>query len=361
MRKIRPDKFEKIINLAINLDASDIHLKVGTPPAVRIMKDIVLLKEDPLTSEEVENLAFSIMPPTAREIFQKNKEVDFPFEKKGLARFRVNVYTQRQTIAISMRLIKINIPSIEELGLPQIIKSLVMKRAGLILVTGPSGSGKSTTLAAMIEYLNQNENLNIITIEDPIEYVFTDKLSLISQREIGIDTASFSSALKMALREDPNVIMVGELRDLESVSVTLQAAETGHLVLSTLHTIDAVSTISRIVDMFPPHQQNQVRFQLASTLVGIISQRLLKRKDKMGLVPACEVLIGNSTVRKWIRENKLTEIPKIIQEGQLEGMQSFNQHLLELYRKNIIEASEALMASPNPSDLELAIKGITAG
>ncbi|ACI20030.1 pilus retraction protein PilT [Dictyoglomus thermophilum H-6-12] len=325
------------------------------------MKDIVFLKEEPLTPEEVENLAFSIMPPSAREVFLKNKEVDFPYEKKGLVRFRVNVYTQRQTVAISMRLIKLNIPSIEDLGLPSILKSLVTKKAGLILVTGPSGSGKSTTLAAMIEYLNQNESLNIITIEDPIEYVFTDKLSLISQREIGIDTSSFYSALKMALREDPNIIMVGELRDIESVSVALQAAETGHLVLSTLHTIDTVSTISRIVDMFPPHQQNQVRYQLASTLVGIISQRLLKRKDKTGLVPACEVLIGTSTVRKWIRENKLSEIPKIIEEGKLEGMQSFNQNLLELYKANIIDANEALMASPNPSDLELAIKGIIAG
>lgn len=343
------------------MEASDIHLKVGTPPAVRIMKDIVFLKEEPLTPEEVENLAFSIMPPSAREVFLKNKEVDFPYEKKGLVRFRVNVYTQRQTVAISMRLIKLNIPSIEDLGLPSILKSLVTKKAGLILVTGPSGSGKSTTLAAMIEYLNQNESLNIITIEDPIEYVFTDKLSLISQREIGIDTSSFYSALKMALREDPNIIMVGELRDIESVSVALQAAETGHLVLSTLHTIDTVSTISRIVDMFPPHQQNQVRYQLASTLVGVISQRLLKRKDKTGLVPACEVLIGTSTVRKWIRENKLSEIPKIIEEGKLEGMQSFNQNLLELYKANIIDANEALMASPNPSDLELAIKGIIAG
>ncbi len=343
------------------MEASDIHLKVGTPPAVRIMKDIVFLKEEPLTPEEVENLAFSIMPPSEREVFLKNKEVDFPYEKKGLVRFRVNVYTQRQTVAISMRLIKLNIPSIEDLGLPSILKSLVTKKAGLILVTGPSGSGKSTTLAAMIEYLNQNESLNIITIEDPIEYVFTDKLSLISQREIGIDTSSFYSALKMALREDPNIIMVGELRDIESVSVALQAAETGHLVLSTLHTIDTVSTISRIVDMFPPHQQNQVRYQLASTLVGIISQRLLKRKDKTGLVPACEVLIGTSTVRKWIRENKLSEIPKIIEEGKLEGMQSFNQNLLELYKANIIDANEALMASPNPSDLELAIKGIIAG
>lgn len=325
------------------------------------MKDIIFLKEEPLTSEEIENLAFSIMPPSVRDIFLKNKEVDFPYEKKGIVRFRVNVYTQRQTIAISMRLIKIHIPTIEELGLPSTIKNLITKKAGLVLVTGPSGSGKSTTLAAMIEYLNQNENLNIITIEDPIEYVFTDKLSLISQREIGVDTNSFSTALKMALREDPNVIMVGELRDLESVSVALQAAETGHLVLSTLHTIDTVSTISRIVDMFPPHQQNQVRYQLSSTLVGVISQRLLKRKDKTGLVPACEILIGTSTVRKWIRENKLTEIPKIIEESRLEGMLSFNQHLLELYKANIIEASEALMASPNPSDLELAIKGIIAG
>ncbi len=347
--------------MALNLEASDIHLKTGSPPAVRIMKDIIFLKEEPLTQEEIENLAFSIMPPAVRDIFLKNKEVDFPYEKRGLVRFRVNVYTQRQTIAISMRLIKLNIPSIEDLGLPSTLKTLVTKKTGLILVTGPSGSGKSTTLAAMIEYLNQNENLNIITIEDPIEYVFVDKLSLISQREIGVDTSSFSSALKMALREDPNVIMVGELRDLESVSVALQAAETGHLVLSTLHTIDAVSTISRIVDMFPPHQQNQVRYQLSSTLVGVVSQRLLKRKDKTGLVPACEILIGTSTVRKWIRENKLTEIPKIIEESKMEGMQSFNQHLLELYKGNIIDANEALMASPNPSDLELAIKGIIAG
>jgi len=349
------------LNLAINSDASDIHLKAGTPPAVRILKDILFLKEDPLTPEETESLAFSIMPPTAKEIFLRDKEVDFPYEKKDVVRFRVNVYMQKQTIGISMHLIKLNISSIEELGLPQILKSLATKKAGLILVTGPSGSGKSTTLAAMIEYLNQNENLNIITIEDPIEYVFTDKLSLISQREVNIDTPSFFSALKMALREDPNVIMVGELRDVESVSVTLQAAETGHLVLGTLHTIDAASTISRIVDMFPTHQQNQIRFQLSNTLVGIISQRLLKRKDNTGLVPACEVLIGTSTVRKWVREDKLAEIPRVIQEGRMEGMQTFNQHLFELYKNNIIDNNEALMASPNPSDLELIIKGITAG
>lgn len=353
-------KLDKIIESALELNASDIHLKVGVPPAVRIMGDITFLDESPLTQEEIKNMIYPLIKPQFIKIFEENGEIDFAFEKEGRVRFRGNLYLQRGTIALSLRIIPLRIPSIEELSLPQVIKNLVSRKAGLILVTGPAGSGKSTTLAAMIEYLNNNFNLNIITIEDPIEFVFSDKKSLITQREIGIDTKSYTNALRMALREDPNVIMVGELRDLETMSVALQAAETGHLVLSTVHTTDAVITIERIIDSFPPHQQHQVRVQLSNVIQGVISQRLLKRRDKKGLIPACEILVGTLGVKKLIREQRTNELPKVIQESKLEEMQTFNQHLIELFRKNLIDEREALNASPNPSDLALILKGITS-
>ncbi|MGB9856953.1 MAG: type IV pilus twitching motility protein PilT [Dictyoglomaceae bacterium] len=354
-------KLDKIIESALELNASDIHLKVGTPPAVRVMGDITFLDAPPLTEEEIKNMIYPLIKAQFIKFFEENGELDFAFEKEGRARFRGNLYLQRGTIALSLRIIPLRIPSIEELFLPSVIKNLASRKSGLILVTGPAGSGKSTTLAAIIEYLNNNFSLNIITIEDPIEFVFLDKKSLISQREIGIDTKSYTNALKMALREDPNVIMVGELRDLETMSVALQAAETGHLVLSTVHTTDAVTTVERIIDSFPPHQQHQVRVQLSNVLQGIISQRLLKRKDKKGLIPACEVLVGTLGVKKLIREQRTNELPKIIQESKLEGMQTFNQHLIELFRKNLIDEKEALSATPHPSDLALILKGITPG
>ncbi|MEN2984780.1 MAG: type IV pilus twitching motility protein PilT [Dictyoglomaceae bacterium] len=355
------EKFDKILEIALEKNASDIHLKPWVPPVIRVLGDIIFLDEEPLTHEEIRDVAYSLIRPSFIKIFEETGELDFAYEKDGKVRLRGNAYLQRGSIAISLRLIPLEIPSIEELSLPPVLKTLAEKRSGLILVTGPAGCGKSTTLAAMIEYINSNFSLKIITIEDPIEFVFLDKKSLITQREIGIDTKSYNSALKMALREDPNVIMVGELRDLETISVALQAAETGHLVLSTIHTTDAVTTIERIIDSFPPHQQNQVRLQLSNVLQGIISQRLLKRKDRKSLIPACEILLGNLSVKKLIREQKTYEIPRVMQESKIEGMQTFNQHLLELYRKNLIDDKEALLASPNPSDLSLLIKGITPG
>ncbi len=355
------ERFDKILEIAIRENASDIHLKPWVPPVIRVLGDIVFLDEEPLTHEEIKDIAYSLIRPSLIRIFEENGELDFAYEKNGKIRLRGNIYLQRGSITISLRLIPLKIPSIEELSLPPVLKTLAEKKSGLILVTGPAGCGKSTTLASMIEYLNSNFSLKIITIEDPIEFVFSDKKSLITQRELGIDTKSYTSALKMALREDPNVIMVGELRDLETTSIVLQAAETGHLVLSTIHTTDTVTTLERIIDTFTPYQQNQVRIQLSNVLQGIISQRLLKRKDRKSLIPACEILLGNLSVRKSIREQKTYEIPKIIQESKLEEMQTFNQHLLELYRKNLIDEKEALLASPNPSDLSLLFKGITPG
>jgi len=351
---------DRIIDIALSQNASDIHLKTGVPPAIRVLGDIKFLTDEPpLTNEEIKNITYPLISPEFLKIFEENGEIDFAFEKDGKARFRGNIYLQRGNIAVALRIIPLKVPSFKDLSLPPVLENLVSRRSGLILVTGPAGCGKSTTLAAMIDFLNKNYSLNIITIEDPIEYVFKDDKSFITQREIGIDTKSYTSALKMALREDPNVIMVGELRDLETMSVALLAAETGHLVLSTVHTTDAVLTIERIIDSFPPYQQHQVRIQLANVIQGIISQRLLKRKDKKGLIPACEILVGNLGVRKLIREQRTNEIPKIMQESKLEGMQTFNQHLLELYRKNLIDEQEALSASPNPSDLSLLLKGIT--
>ncbi|PMQ02458.1 MAG: type IV pili twitching motility protein PilT [Dictyoglomus sp. NZ13-RE01] len=354
------NRLERILQRALDLKASDIHLKVGAPPALRVLGDITFLEDEyPITTEELKTMIFPFIKPQFIKVFEENGELDFAFEMERKVRLRGNLYLQRGTLALALRIIPLQVPSFEELNLPLTIQNLVSKKSGLILVTGPAGSGKSTTLAAMIDFLNMNYKLKIITIEDPIEYIFKDKNSFITQREIRLDTKSYSTALKMALREDPNVIMVGELRDLETISVALQAAETGHLVLSTIHTTDTTITIERIIDSFPPHQQHQVRIQISNVLQGIISQRLLKRKDRKGLIPACEILVGTLAVRKAIREERTNEIPKIIEASKVDGMQSFNQHLAELYFNKLISDEEALNASPSPQDLKLLLRGIT--
>ncbi|WP_461831760.1 type IV pilus twitching motility protein PilT [Aquifex sp.] len=346
-----------ILKKAYELKASDIHITVGVPPAVRVDGAIRFLTEFPkLRPEDTQKLAYSVMAEKHRTRLEDKGQVDFSFDVKGLGRFRANVFYRRNSVAAVFRLLPSRIPKIEELGLTPRVLQLCHKRMGLVLVTGPTGSGKSTTLAAMIDYINEHKPYHIITIEDPIEYLFTHKKSIVNQREIEQDVHSFSEALRAALREDPDVILVGEMRDLETMETALRAAETGHLVFGTLHTNTAISTISRIVDMFPPEQQEQVRTVLSFVLQGIISQRLLP-KIGGGRVLAYELLIPNTAIRNLIRENKLQQIYSIMQSGQAEtGMQTMNQSLYKLYKMGLITLENAIDASPDPKELERMIR-----
>ena len=357
------DKLDAILVEAVHQGASDIHLKVGLPPFFRINKKLFPQEKfGRLTLEDVAAFIVAVVPTEQkrRELFEKG-ELDISYSIPQVSRFRVNIYKQRGTFAFAFRILKTKIPSIDELGLPKKLKDIALEKRGLILVTGPTGSGKSTTIASMIDYRNQQETDVIVTIEDPIEYVFKDKKSYIVQREVGLDTMSFSSALRAALREDPDVIFVGEMRDLETIETALRAAETGHLVFSTLHTQNAKETINRIIDMFPLEGQNQIRILLASTLRAVISQRLVPRKDGKGLVAAIELLINTGAIYDAILDpEKFETINDLIAKGKQQyGMQTFDQSLLELYEKGEISKEDALKASENPSDLELKMKGIS--
>ena len=349
---------------AINRRASDVHLKVGQPPIFRIDGELVSLDQyPPLKASEVAKIAYQIMSERQREHFLKHREIDMGYGVMGLGRFRVNIFQQRGTIAIAFRIVPFEIKGFEELNLPvEPLERLSMEQRGLILVTGTTGSGKSTTLAAMIDYINRHRRCHVITIEDPIEFLHRDHLSIISQREIGSDTESFAQALKMALRQDPDVILVGEMRDFETIDTALLAAETGHLVLSTLHTLDAKETINRIVAVYPPYQQKQIRLQLASVLKGVISQRLLPKADGVGRVPAVELLISTARIRECIIDKDRThEIPIAIAEGHVTyGTQTFDQSLMSLLQKGLITYEEALRHCTNPDDFALRVKGILA-
>ncbi|NPA53271.1 MAG: type IV pilus twitching motility protein PilT [Aquificae bacterium] len=357
-------KLNDILVEAVNKGASDIHLKVGLPPVVRINKKIVPLGYlGRLTEETILYFLDKVVKTKTKrsELLQKG-EVDLSYSIAGVSRFRVNVYKQRGTYAFAFRVLKTHIPSLDELMLPPQLKDIALANRGLILVTGPTGSGKSTTLASMIEYRNENKNNVIVTIEDPIEFVFKDRKSYIVQREIGADTLSFSSALRAALREDPDVIMVGEMRDIETIETALRAAETGHLVFSTLHTQDAKETITRIIDVFPIENQNHIRLLLSATLYAIISQRLIPRKDGEGVVPAVEILINEGAVREAIADReKFHDIRKLMEKGREQyGMQTFDQSILDLYNKGYISYEDTLAYASNPADLELKIKGISS-
>jgi len=349
---------------AINRRASDVHLKVGQPPIFRIDGELVSLDQyPPLKASEVAKIAYQIMSERQREHFLKHREIDMGYGVMGLGRFRVNIFQQRGTIAIAFRIVPFEIKGFEELNLPvEPLERLSMEQRGLILVTGTTGSGKSTTLAAMIDYINRHRRCHVITIEDPIEFLHRDHLSIISQREIGSDTESFAQALKMALRQDPDVILVGEMRDFETIDTALLAAETGHLVLSTLHTLDAKETINRIVAVYPPYQQKQIRLQLASVLKGVISQRLLPKADGVGRVPAVELLISTARIRECIIDKDRThEIPIAIAEGHVTyGTQTFDQSLMSLLQRGLITYEEALRHCTNPDDFALRVKGILA-
>jgi len=350
----------ELLELAVKERASDIHFKPGNPPVFRI--DGMLYRQDQypkLSIEDVETLAKEILPPRHLKRLEDNLQAECGYGVAGLGRFRVSVYQQRGTVCIVMRHIPTRVPSIEELNLPLILRDLALERRGLILVTGTTGSGKSTTLAAMIEHINLNRTANIITIEDPIEFLFRDKMSIISQREVGTDVEDFHTALRSSLRQDPDVIMVGEMRDLETMETALAAAETGHLVLSTLHTLDAPETVNRIISVFPPYHQRQIRIQLSSVFKAVISMRLVRRKGG-GRVPAVEILISTPAVREAILvPEKFKTLRTLIAEGHSQyGMQTFDQSLFDLYQRGLITLEEALSQCSNPDEFKLRIRGI---
>ena len=340
--------------------ASDLHLKVGRPPTLRLHSDLVPLDMPPMRPEELRSLAEHLLPPAQLREFVEMREADFAINVPGIGRFRVNVYQQKGTVAFAMRAIAHAAASIRDLNLPPILEQLALKPRGLVLVTGVTGSGKSTALAAMVHHINERRSANIITIEDPIEFVHRDVQSHINQREVGTDTASFSQALRRVLRQDPDVIMIGEIRDLETLDVALKAAGTGHLVFSTLHTTDATLTINRILSFYPPHQQNEVRFALANALSSVISLRLVPRADRPGRVPACEVLVNTEAVRDQIRDLSATlNIPDLIKEGSMAyGMQSFDQSLMNWYSRGVISYENALFYATNPAEFALRIQGV---
>lgn len=350
-----------LLKIAVERKASDLHLKVGTPPVVRIDDRLVALPDQPrLTQEGVLAMASGVMSPRQLERFRERSEIDLAYSVPALGRFRVNVFQQRGLVGMVLRVIPIQIQTVAELTLPPVIEKLALEPRGMVLVTGTTGSGKSSTLAAMIEQINSSRSGHILTIEDPIEFLHRDKRCLVNQREVGADTAGFAEALRSALRQDPDVILVGEMRDFETISTALIAAETGHLVLSTLHTLDATETVNRIVSVFPPFQQKQVRLQLAAVLRGLISQRLIPRADGKGRVPAVEVCVATATVRECIVDPDRTRtLRDVIAAGQSQyGMQTFDQSLMGLYRKGLVTYEEALHWSSNPEDFALKVRGV---
>ena len=331
----------------VERDASDLHLKAGHAPCMRIRGNLVRLDIPPISPEEHNARLFSILNEERRHRLETVKEVDLSYNVPGLARFRVNMFWQRGNIGAVFRVIPFNIRTIDELGLPQICKQIALLQRGLVLVTGPTGSGKSTSLAAMINHVNHQKRCHIMTIEDPIEYVHKDNISIINQRELSTDTHSFAHALKHVLRQNPDIILVGEMRDLETIQLAITAAETGHLVLSTLHTVDAAQTIDRIVDVFEPDQQAQVRTQLSVTLQAVVSQTLIPHKNGKGRVAAFEVMVATPAIRNMIRDGKTHQLPTDIQTGTQHGMQSLDGHLLRLVEQGQIEYEDALAKSSN--------------
>jgi len=355
-------ELKTLLEKMIKAYASDIHLKSGSPPVFRIDGKLIEEKSESLTPEILKSMAYQIMTPSQQQTFEKMKEMDFAIGVRGVGRFRVNVFLQRGSVAIAMRAIPISVKRIDELDLPPILKDLALKPRGLVLCTGTTGSGKSTTLAAIIEHINENMSRHIITIEDPIEYLFRDNRSIICQREVLMDTSSFSIALKHILRQDPDVILIGEIRDRETMDVALKSADTGHLVLSTLHTMNATETINRIISFYPPHQHQHIRVLLAATLAGVISLRLLPRVDSKGRIPAVEVLILTSTIKEYLLDPAKTMlIQSAIEEGYGQyGMQTFDQSIFKLYKEGLIAYDDAIQAVTNPDEFKLRLVGIEA-
>ncbi|HST07130.1 MAG TPA: PilT/PilU family type 4a pilus ATPase [Gemmatimonadaceae bacterium] len=354
--------YKSVLQHMIQANASDLHLKVGRPPTLRVDGHMVSLEMPALKQEDLRSLAEQIMAPKNIKEFSEQKESDFALAVPGIGRFRVNAYQQRGTIAYALRTVPFQAKTIAELNLPEVCERISLMPRGLILVTGITGSGKSTALASMLHYINQNRHANIITIEDPIEFLHRDIKSSINQREVGTDTNSFGQALRRVLRQDPDILLVGEIRDLDTLDTALKAAETGHLVFSTLHTTDATQTINRILSFYPPHQQTEVRYMLSTALKAIISLRLVRRADKKGRVPAAEILVNTEAVRDQMRDmSKAMSIPQLIKEGAVPyGMQSFDQSLMNWYHKGVISYDDALFAATNPAEFSLRAQGIAA-
>lgn len=341
---------KELLNIAIKKGASDLHLVVGSPAIIRVDGELAYIDEKKLTSKDIEQIASSVITAEQKNRFMTTKDLDFGYEMDSY-RFRVNLCFEKGNLSLVARVINNEIPSLDDLGLPKVIYDLLGLKQGLILLTGPTGCGKSTTLASMIEYINANNFANIITFEDPIEYVFSSNKSVITQRELGADMLSFGAGLKHAMRQDPNVIMVGEMRDLETISTTITLAETGHLVLATLHTYNASQTIDRIIDAFPPHQQNQVRMQLSMTLASVISQRLLPKIDG-GRIAARELLLNTSAVANMIRESKIPQIKSALETGSKEGMFSMDQNIQKLFKEKLVEKEVAQSYMDHPELLD---------
>jgi twitching motility protein PilT len=352
----------KILEEMITRGASDLHVKVGSPPMLRIDGSLVHMDLEPPGAQQVRDMAVQLMTDEQREEFEATREADFAFGLQGLARFRANIYQQRNTVAIVLRTVPLEIPRFEQCNLPGVLRSLCKLERGLILVTGTVGSGKSTTLAAMIDLINRTEARNIITIEDPVEFLHLDSKSMVSQREVGLDTESYMGGLKYILRQDPDVILLGEIRDVETMRVAMMAADTGHLVLSSLHTTDAPQTVNRILSFFPPHQHGEIRFTLASTLGAVVSQRLVPKADASGRVPAVEVMINTETVKEMILDpEKTLMLSQAITDGHnTYGMQTFDQSLMGHYTRNLITREQALRFATSSTEFELRLQGIAS-
>lgn len=354
-------EIDKILAEAVERGASDLHISVGLPPLIRLHGKLNALDYPPLTPEDTLGVVKQVLNEEQLADYEKMGEKDLSYSRPGLSRFRVNTFHQRGSAAAAFRVLNTVIPDLNSLGMPEMVGKLSQYHKGLILVTGPTGSGKSTTLASLIDLINQQRSCHILTLEDPIEYLHHNKNSMVNQREIGNDTKGFAPALRAALRQDPDVILVGEMRDLETISIAITAAETGHLVLATLHTVDAAQTIDRVIDVFPPHQQQQVRVQLANTLIGVVAQRLLKRKDNKGRLPAVEILVSNPAVRNLIREGKIYQLYSVMQTGTRFGMQLMDAHLEEIYRKGFIDYQTALENANDQESMVKTLGGPAAG
>lgn len=357
-------ELQKLLEMVIEKRASDLHITTGAPPQFRIDGKLVSFDNTPLTAQDTKRLCYSVLTDAQRHKFEEENELDFSFGIKGLSRFRGNLYMQRGAVAGAFRAISFDILNFSELGIPPIVNELIKKPKGLVLVTGPTGTGKSTTLAAMIDKINNERNAHIITIEDPIEYLHRHKKCIVNQREVNSDTKSFGAALRHVLRQDPDIILIGEMRDLETIQAALLTAETGHLTFATLHTNSCVETINRIIDVFPPHQQQQVRTQLSFVLEGILAQQLIPRIGGSGRALAMEILIPNPAIRNLIREDKIQQIYSLMQVGQAKfGMQTMNQALLSLVERHIISVEDAMERSHNLEEFRqmLANSGILAG
>ena len=351
-----------VLEKMIAARASDLHLKVGTPPVVRVDGVLYTLDEPAPAAEQLKAVVNQLLNDEQRLYFSTHSEIDFAFGVAGLARFRANIFMQRGSPALALRHVPVDVPTLEDLRLPPLVRELAFVPRGLILVTGRTGSGKSTTLAAMIDSINRVTTRNVITVEDPIEFLHRDRLSFIHQREVGLDTRSFHDGLRYVMRQDPDIILVGEIRDLETISTALMAADTGHLVLSTLHTTDVVQTIQRVISFYPPHQHDEVRMSIASNLRAVICQRLIPRADGAGRVPACEIMVNTQTIREFIlNPDKLPMIHSAVAEGVSQyGMQTFDQSVLGLLRDGAISEEEAVKNCNNPNELNLKLKGISS-